>query len=346
MKRLSKLTQGIIATFAILPIVGFGAVPVLAYTGQSSNGQFTGIYEVKDETTNGAYGNTITANACDDLRYKVYLYNPGPSFLSNATVQATLPKIAAKSNTSTVTASSVNAEPSSISLTSTVNFASAQSVTYQSGSTELLDANGNLIKDLPDGITQGGVNIGDLAASGTEFVQFGAQVNCPTPPTPPKPPKPPVTPTYACTELGLAADVNRTVKISSFSTTQTNGAVFSHAVINWGDNSTALVTANAVGQTHQYAANGTYTVTATAHFTVNGQDVTAGGIQCEQQVTFSSTTPPTVTPPATTPPAPTAAAPTALVNTGPGSVIGMFVAATAIGTFIYHRYLTRRLTRQ
>jgi uncharacterized repeat protein (TIGR01451 family) len=54
-----------------------------------------------------------------------------------------------------------------------------------------------------------------------------------------------------------------------------------------------------------------------------------------------------VTPPAT-PAAPGAgsAAPTALVNTGPGSTIAAFVAATIAGAFGYRRFLSRRLSRQ
>jgi hypothetical protein len=35
-----------------------------------------------------------------------------------------------------------------------------------------------------------------------------------------------------------------------------------------------------------------------------------------------------------------------LVNTGPGSVVGLFAAATAIGTLGYRKMLGRRLSRQ
>lgn len=52
---------------------------------------------------------------------------------------------------------------------------------------------------------------------------------------------------------------------------------------------------------------------------------------------------PPVTPPAT-PGAP--AAPTTLVNTGPGSAIAAFVAATIAGAFGYRKYLSRKLSRQ
>ena len=154
---------------------------------------------------------------------------------------------------------------------------------------------------------------------------------------------PPPTPAFMCTDLGLTAEDNRTVKISNFTTTQANGASFTNAVIDWGDNST-VTSSSPVGLTHQYSANGTYTVTATAHFNVNGEDQTSGGASCMQNVTFSSTGPPVVTPPTTT--TTTAGTPTALVNTGPGSVIGLFAATALGGTAFYRRLLARRLSRQ
>jgi hypothetical protein len=336
MKRFHKLTIKTLLLLVLPAVMSLSITPAaLADSGQSGNGQIAGgqIYKIKDETTNGAYATSIQANACDNLSYEVMLYNPGPSFLQNVMVQASLPSNSATSNTSTITASSVNAFPASTSASAVVNFPAAQSVTYQAGTTELLDQNQNLLQNLPDGVTQGGVNIGNLAASTVEFVKFGVKVNCPvvTPPA------------YACTALGLTAEENRTVKISNFTTSQT-GTTFTNATITWGDNSTPLTSASPVGQTHQYAANGTYTVTATANF---GPNQTASGPNCTQVVTFSSTAPPTVTPPTTpTPPATPAAPPTALVNTGPGSVIGIFAAATIGGAVLYRRLLARRLSRQ
>jgi uncharacterized protein with FMN-binding domain len=285
-KAFSKLTPRALLIFTLLIIGSLSLAPVLADDGQSGEGQISGgeIYFIKDETTNGAYAPTVQANACDDLRYKAMLYNPGPGFLQNVMVQATLPSSSASSNTSTLTASSVNAMPGSTSANATANFSSSQSVSYQSGTTELLDQNNNLIKNLPDGVTSGGVSIGDLAASTIEFVQFDVKVNCPSTP-----------PVYTCNALGVTVGDNRTVQVTNFSTTATNGAVFNNAVIDWGDNSAPLTSANPVGQTHQYAADGTYTVSATAHFTVNGQDVTASGPNCVQQVTITTVPPPTYT---------------------------------------------------
>jgi hypothetical protein len=329
MKSLSKLAAiGLTSLF----IAAFALAPASADSpGQISGGN---IYRIENLTQKTAFTNMASANACDELEYSVQLHNPDYDAINNVTIAATLSSSTGTSNTSTMTASYQDGIGSPVTATASVNLSSAQSLSYVSGSTQLLDNNGDLIKALPDGVTQSGVNIGSLNGSTIEYVNFEVKVSCPTPPTP----------TYACTVLGLTAEENRTVKISNFATSQTN-ATYTGVVINWGDNSsTPLTNGSPIGQTHQYSVNNTYTVTATAYFGVNGQTETASGPSCTQVVTFSSTTPPTVTPPAPTPATPTA--PTALVNTGPGDVIGLFAATTLGGTVLYRRLLARRLSRQ
>lgn len=145
-------------------------------------------------------------------------------------------------------------------------------------------------------------------------------------------------PTYTCDTFDLSVNkTDRSVTATNFTTTATNGAAFDHAVIDWGDSSATTSTVNVVGQTHTYAADGNYTVNVVAHFTVAGQDqdVTASGPACQKTVSFS-TTPPPATPPVETPP-------TTLVNTGAGSVAGLFAAVAAIGAFVHRRLLSRRL---
>ena len=169
------------AAAAVVASAALVATPVLA----ANQGQIEGgdIYRVKNITQNRDFSDPQTAKACDTLQYKVRIHNPGPGALSQVNVKATLPSNAATSNTSTVTVSSQSADPSSTSDNAVVNFTSgAQSETYVSGSTQLLDANGNVIQNLSDGITAGGVNIGNVGVSIEQkrFVQFKAQVNCPT----------------------------------------------------------------------------------------------------------------------------------------------------------------------
>jgi hypothetical protein len=322
MKSLTKLA----AILAFVPVVAVSGSAIAGSPGQLAGGDN---YLVKNLTKNGSYSNNITATCNDEIEYSMQLSNTQFGALNNVTLKATLPSAGGQS---TATATTDLGGTSGTSDTATVNLGSNETQALESGTTVLYDGNGNAIKTLSDSITSG-VNIGTLAGSTTEYVNFKVKISCPQPQQP----------VYICNDLQLTAGDNRTVKISAFSTTAQNGAVFKNAVVTWGDNSAALTTANVVGQSHQYGADGTYTVAATAHFTVNGEDVTAGGPQCSKQITFKGNTPPVITPPSTPPATP--AAPTALVNTGPGSVIAIFAVATAAGTFLYRRMLTRRLSR-
>lgn len=155
---------------------------------------------------------------------------------------------------------------------------------------------------------------------------------------------PPVTPAYSCDAFNITADVNRSVKVSEFRYSATNGAVYKNATVNWGDNSAEETDTNIIGKTHQYSKDGTYTITATPRFTVDGKEVTAGGPNCVRQVTFKGDNPPVVTPPTSTPPSSTT--PTTLVNTGAGSVAGIIAAITAAGALAHRKMLARRLSNQ
>lgn len=169
--------------------------PVLA----SNEGQIEGgnIYRIQNITQKVDYANPATAKACDLVEYRVRIHNPGPGNLEQVNVKASLPSASATSNTSTITISSENADPKSTTATAVLNFADSENVSYVPGTTQLLDANTNVISNLPDGVTQGGVNIGEVGVSinNKRFVQFEAKVNCPTPVTPSvTPPATPGTP--------------------------------------------------------------------------------------------------------------------------------------------------------
>ena len=135
-------------------------------------------------------------------------------------------------------------------------------------------------------------------------------------------------PSYRCDLLNITRGANRTVTISEFKTTATNGATFKDVTINWGDKETSLFT-NPVGKNHQYKNDGTYTIVATARFTVDGQDKTATSSACTEQVTFS--------------PKPTTPTPSKLPNTGAGEVVSLFGATTALGAVAHS--LRRRFGR-
>lgn len=328
----TKLAAAAAAVVA-LPVLALSAHTNAIGEGQIERGDF---YYAKNLTKGGSFADPIGADKCDTLQYKMIMHNPGASPVTNVTIKVNLPAGAATQNVSTATISAENAFPAVVSDTATVNLSSAQSISYISGSTELLNSSNTVVSSLPDGITGGtGVNIGTVGVSLNEikYVQFKAKVSCP------EVPKQPV---YSCDAFTIAADVNRLVKVTSFSTSAANGPVFKNAVVDWGDGSAQMSDANIIGKTHQYdkKKDGTYTITATAHFTLDGKDVSAGGPKCVQQVTFKGEQPPTVTPPTTPPAAP----PAQLVNTGAGSVIGLFAAAMVAGTVLYRRMLTRRLS--
>lgn len=179
LKKLSVIAAGLVA----LLTVGFAAT-----AGADSPGLFGGTttdqYQVKNVTQSGSYGGTATAAACDELQYHFRFNNVAYGTISNITVKASLTSGAVTTNNSSITATGTNGVGDTTSTGSSVavNLSSAQTVAYEAGSTQLLDANGQLVKALPDGIVSGGVNIGDLAGSATESVVFKAKVNCPTPP--------------------------------------------------------------------------------------------------------------------------------------------------------------------
>jgi uncharacterized repeat protein (TIGR01451 family) len=139
-------------------------------------------------------------------------------------------------------------------------------------------------------------------------------------------------PQYSCTAFEVTKGENRTVTVSKFTTSQKD-ATFKSVVIDWGENGVQPLSTNkAVGQTHQYAADGTYTVTATAHFsTAKDNDVTSTN-NCVATVTFSSTTPPET--------------PKVLPSTGAGSVIGLFAVTAAAASAAYYFVVSRRFARQ
>jgi hypothetical protein len=180
MTQLTKLA----AALAAVPVIAFATPALAASEGQIEGGN---IFRIKNITKNVDFTDPANADACDTLMFRVRIHDPGPGFLTDVRVKATLDSNVADSHISTVTVSAINADPDSTSDTATLNLSSSQSISFVSGSTQLLDANGNVIRTLPDGITQGGVGIGNVGVSIAEkrFVQFQVKVSCPAPaPTP------------------------------------------------------------------------------------------------------------------------------------------------------------------
>lgn len=162
--------------------------------GAESPGQLAGgsnVLKVKNVTQNTAYSNSVTSVKCGDtIKYSITLSNTHFSALNNIKVAASL------GSTSTITATPDIGASAGTSGSATVALSNGQKLTYDNGSTKLYDANASLLKTLPDGIANGGVNMGTLNGSTLEFVNFTAKVDCPVTPEQPKPQTPgvPVTP--------------------------------------------------------------------------------------------------------------------------------------------------------
>ncbi len=320
MSKFATLAAGLVA----IPILAFAA-PALA---DVSNGQIMqgDIYRVKNVTSNGSFADNITAACGDTVAFRVRVQNLGPNTINNVKVAATLDSGTSTSHSSQVSLTADNVYNNGpVTAQAGLTTSQASTINYVNGSTELLDTNGNKLNNLPDGVVSAsGINIGSIGplTSTAEEVQFEAQINCPT--TPPAP-------VFTCNLLSLTEPATKQVQASVQYTAQ-NGATFNNVTFNFGDNSTPLTTADTTAN-HTYANFGTYTVTATVSFNVNGSSQSVTNSNCAKSVSFTATT---------TPSTPTT--PTQLVNTGPGSVAGIFGGVTVLGA-VAHRLFGRRLAR-
>ena len=140
-------------------------------------------------------------------------------------------------------------------------------------------------------------------------------------------------PLFSCDNLDVATVGDRSIK-AQVEVTAESGAKFQSVNFTFGDN-TNLVTSNLTAD-HTYASDGTFTVRATPSFMVNSKLVTADSESCVKQVTFENGQPVTPVTPTT---------PENLPNTGPGSLVGLFVGSSILGTLGYRFLAIRRQGR-
>ncbi len=162
---------------AVMAAATLLATPALADSpGQLQGGSPT--YKVKNITQNGVYADSVSAVNCgDEIKYSINLHNTEFGALTNVTAKTTL------GSTSVMTATTDQGGTTGTTGTVTVALANGQTLSYENGSTQLYNAAGAVIKNLPDTIVGGGVNVGTLNGSTTEFVNFKAKVNCAVIPT-------------------------------------------------------------------------------------------------------------------------------------------------------------------
>jgi LPXTG-motif cell wall-anchored protein len=308
MIRFSKLTAAL------------AVVPMLAVTGSAladSPGQLTdnaNNFVVKNLTQNGAYANNVSAACNEEVQYSVRLHNAAFGGLTNVQVSANI--LSGKMT-------AVPAEGASQGTTgnATVTLPSNGSIAYEGGSTVLRDVNGNVIKALPDGITASGVNVGNIAGSTTEFVNFKAKVACPPTETPKV--------SLACVDLSVSK-IDRTHYDFTVTGSAQNATITGYTFTAKDSNSkvvdTKTVSTSATSAVYHFNQEaGTYTVSAQ----LNTDHGNATSDKCVKQITVESV-PTTPSTPATT-----------LPNTGAGDVVGIFAGASAAGTAA-HAIVTRR----
>lgn len=313
MNRFSKLA----AVLAVLPILAV-ASPVFADSpGQLEGGSI--VYLVKNKTQNGSYSTSASAACGDEVRYSIRLHNTSFGGFSNVDVKVSLPSAG---GTSTMTATTNLGGISGTSGSASVNTPSGSTQSYINGTTTLYDENGNVIKALPDTITNSGVSIGALAGSTTRFVNFNAKVNCPEQPK-----------SKAKISIRKIAEDASGKELSAVPTN-----VFTFKVTC--DGTTTAVTYNStpqaagectVGSTvtiTENAVNGWVALSPTTQtFTVTENGLTVVFKNRQKAVVTTTTTEKTT--------------PTELPNTGAGSAIALFTGVSALagaGHFMFRRF--------
>lgn len=170
MKKLALMAVGIIAA-----AVAFSA-PVLADSpGQLSNSPTN--YKVRNVTQNGAYAQSVSAACNETVKYSVTLANSDYGMLTGLTLKANL-----TSGDINASAKNANGDTTSVSGKATVSVPANASLSYVAGTTVRINSDNTSQTALADGVATKGVNVGDLNGSTYIFVQFQAKVNCQTPP--------------------------------------------------------------------------------------------------------------------------------------------------------------------
>lgn len=276
--------------------------------------QITKQVRVKGTTTWAAEN---TANPGDTIQYQIAYKNMGNTVHKNVVIRDNMPP----------------------------------KVTYVPGTTQLKNDSG--VKTVADGVTAGGIVVGNYNPGAAAYVMFDAKI-----PTEDQlqcgitefrnvgvvrpegmnefynttitkvEKKCANQPSYSCDLLELNQLGGRKIE-ASVKYSAANGATFKDITYNFGDNSTPLVSNQTKAQ-YTFAKDGTYTVTATVRFTVAGQDKTATSASCAKPVTFTSGQPTT---------------PSVLPNAGAGDVVAMFTAFTIAGAIAHRVYMVRRLSR-
>ena len=156
MKKLFKLTKAkIFGAIAILAI----AIPIFAMADLSPVLDSQDLYKIANRSNAATWGTSATADPGETLSFLVHIHNNVlNTTANNIRVQAVLSSGEVSSYTSTAHVQADNASP--VSGNTSYTFSTPATLEYISGSTVLYNHFNQVEKNLPDGITTGGVSLG------------------------------------------------------------------------------------------------------------------------------------------------------------------------------------------
>ena len=247
------------------------------------------VKQVEKASETGKWATTNTANPGDVLKYMITYTNTGNNTANNVIVRDNLPPYLTYVPNTTYVFNGSN--PSgALDKSNAVTTDGIIIGNYAPGITAYVTLEAKVADEsaLPCGVTRL-TNVGIAHPTGTPEYYNTAYTDVNHTCTPP-----PVTPVYSCDLLGLSAIDTNGVK-ATVSYTANNGATYKSASFDWGDGS-AATSGPSTSASHTYGKDGTYTVTATVTFTVNGADKAVTSANCAKQITIKTPPTPPVTP--------------------------------------------------
>lgn len=202
----------------------------------------------------------------------------------NTMVNIQIPSGEAGTQTVTGNISASNANPGSVFSTMDLTASTPFSLVYEPGSARLSNfhfpGSGT---PLSDSVVNGGTLVGFDSLNGqvpgcsqfSGYVLIHVKVHF----------KPQPTPQYSCNLLNVTADSTTPRKYTADVTyTAKDGATFSSAKFDWGDNTTPTIVSG-TQDSHTYAKDDSYTIVATLTFNVGGTMKTSS---CSKDITVST----------------------------------------------------------
>jgi hypothetical protein len=141
---------------------------------------------IADVTRDSPFHNPLRAAPCDELEYRVRLYNPGPGGLTNVRITAEINTLTRYTRmTPTIVVYTPEGSIAATAFQPKIVVPVAQTQEYVAESTQILDSAGRVVrtsagKQLADGTTDSGygISIGSVGVGVTEYFAFRTRLSC------------------------------------------------------------------------------------------------------------------------------------------------------------------------